>query len=105
MFTIFKVNADGSGGSKEIGEDLQDLQAEVGGNIEPVHIFSKGCPVLIVNEEGRLKGLPDNKCIPGIVGDAFFIGVKGENFASLTSDQVNSLSVILRMDVKRKDVV
>ena len=39
MYTIFKVNADGTGGPKEIGEDLQSLQAEVGGLIEVVHLF------------------------------------------------------------------
>lgn len=105
MYTIFKVNADGTGGPKEIGDDLRSLQAEVDGSIEVVHLFSKGCPVLIVNEEGRLKGLPENKRIPGIVGDAFFIGVGDEDFVSLTHGQVESLSVLLKVDALKKGAI
>ncbi len=105
MFVIFKVCADGSCGPKEIEEDLHSLQAEVGGNIEPVYIFSKGCPVLIVNEEGRLLDLPDNKCIPGIKGDAFFIGIGDENFISLTPSQVKSLCVMVNADAVKKGAV
>ena len=58
---------------------------------------------MIVNEEGHLKGLPDNKHISGIVGDAFFIGASEEDFVSLTPGQIKSLSACLKVDDLKKE--
>ncbi len=58
---------------------LKEMQAWVGGYIEPIHVRYEGKKVtMVVNEEGDLKKLPFNKeasnivrC--GIVGDVFIL--------------------------------
>ena len=64
----------------DITNELEPLQALVGGYIEIVPISDK--IVMIVNEEGKLMGLPYNFIIRGdtIVGPAVFAGVNGEEF-------------------------
>ena len=54
----------------DIPNNLEDLQALVGGYIEIVHVNAD--MVAIVNEEGKLKKLPKNCC--GLVGTIVFAG-------------------------------
>lgn len=79
----------------EIGTTLKDLQKIVGGNIEPGYFFNE--PVcLIVNEEGKIQGLPLNRgvydenknLIEVIAGTAFICDCSGENFGSLSDEQL-----------------
>jgi hypothetical protein len=67
MGTIYKSNG-------EIIEDvsiesLEEQQKYVGGYIEYVYM---GDSVLIVNEEGRILGLPINKFITSLYGSPIF---------------------------------
>lgn len=67
----------------EIENRLEALQYAVGGYIETIPLGHGG--VMIVDEEGRLKGKPDNAIASlaagiGIVGDALIVGIDGEEF-------------------------
>lgn len=75
-----------------IPNDLENLQALVGGYIEaaaPVELFERGIQ-LLVDEEGILKGKqPNLNLFPFFfVGPAMFVGFKGSEFVSLTQDQM-----------------
>lgn len=81
---------------QEIGGDLESMQAIVGGYIEAVTPFNE--PVAIVcNEEGKLQGLPYNRPLVDqsglpydiLCGTFFIAGIQGENFASLTDEQIS----------------
>ncbi len=76
-----------------IQNELRPVQKAVGGYIEVVTISEKPKVILVCNEEGRLMGLPLNKSLPNpqlfgleewnIVGDCFFCGTRGSEFANL----------------------
>ena len=73
----------------EIDNTLNATQGAVGGYIEVVH--TPIGVVLIVDEEGRLKGLPENvKTEFGtLAGPVLVVGLgDGENFGSLTPERV-----------------
>lgn len=78
----------------EIGTKLEDLQRVVGGNIEAAYYFEE--PVcMVVNEEGKINGLPLNrgvrdngKLVDIIAGTAFICDCSGENFGSLSDAQI-----------------
>jgi hypothetical protein len=99
---------------REIGSELEPMQEVVGGLIEPLRL--SGSIFLIVNEEGRMRGLPPNRCftptgagyLPGIVrpdgravggvtvvGTVFATKTKGEDFVSLTEDEAEELRQFL----------
>ena len=63
-----------------ISDSLENLQKTVDGPIETVSLMSGA--VLIVNEEGKLRGLEPNFRIPGdlIVGTVAVLGTKGDEF-------------------------
>lgn len=67
------------GYEKDIPNTLEALQAEVGGPIEVVRVNNR--LVAIVNEEGRLMGLPEN--VLGLCGTIVFCGEDGEEFADI----------------------
>ena len=48
-----------------IGSDLESLQAAVGGSIEVVYPFEDSVG-LIMNEEGKIEGLPLNRALRDI---------------------------------------
>ena len=66
-----------------VKNDLKELQEIVGGYIETVRIDPD--TVMIVNEEGKLLGLPFNfpTDFDVIQGTAILIGVDGEEFSHL----------------------
>ena len=79
----------------EIGTGLEDLQHAVGGDIEVVYPFEDRVG-LIVNEEGKLIGLPLNRALRDennevydIIAGAFLVaGLTEDNFGSLTEEQI-----------------
>lgn len=71
----------------EIDNTLEALQAAVDGYIETLQIVPDQA-VMIVNEEGLLKGLAVNpfaSAVAGtmIVGNALIVGVDGEEFTDI----------------------
>lgn len=78
-----------------IPNTLEALQKAVGGFIETVD--RSDTLALLCNEEGLLMGLPYNHTIfeMPIVGPIVAVGVDGEEFVSLTSNQIQSLRRLL----------
>ena len=83
---------------REIGNDLESMQAVVGGYIEAIYPFEDAEISLICNEEGKLNGLTPNRAlrdengvIYDIVAGVFFLcraPADSENFESLTDEQM-----------------
>lgn len=74
-----------------IPNTLEALQELVGGYIEPHHIC--GSLVLVMDEDGRLKGLPENvRCVQygTIVGSVFITADQDEDFRSLTTEEIQA---------------
>lgn len=74
----------------EILNVLDELQRAVGGYIETLTLIP-GKAVMIVNEEGRILGLPVNPAASSlagtlIVGTALIVGVDGEEFTDLAPE-------------------
>lgn len=83
MKTIF-LSTDDEAEFREIDNELEALQAAVGGNIEVVHLPTDS-DLMIVDEEGRLKDKPINRVASvlarqTIVGDALLVSEQGEDF-------------------------
>ena len=72
----------------EIKGGLEEYQNIVGGYIEAVSMTDE--ILLVCNEEGKLQELPYNFTLgsDNIVGSVFFVGVGGENFRSLTEQEI-----------------
>lgn len=79
----------------EIGTDLEDLQKVVGGYIEVTYPFEDNVGV-IMNEEGKVNGLPLNRALRDdegkiydvVAGPFLVVGLTEESFGSLTLDQM-----------------
>jgi len=79
----------------EIGTDLSDLQEAVGGYIEVAYPFDEQVG-LVMNEEGKLEGLPLNRALRDdegkiydvVAGSFLVVGLTEESFGSLTPDQM-----------------
>ncbi len=80
----------------EMGTSLEDLQAAVGGYIEVIYPFDE--PVgLMMNEEGKLMGLPLNRGLRDEKGDLYdvvagpfvVVGLTDDGFGSLTQEQMD----------------
>ena len=75
----------------EIKHDLDSMQRAVGdGLIEPLYM-DDGC-IIVGNEESKLRGMQGNRHLDGggiIAGPFFVCGDAGEEFRSLTDDEVN----------------
>lgn len=79
-----------------IENSLRNMQRFVGDYIETVTVLKNPQVILICDEEGLLKGRAVNPSIPDldeyggwapkIVGDCFFCGVSGEEFADLPDE-------------------
>ena len=86
---ILKIEVGSSPIVKEITNDLKSLQAEVGGLIQPLNI-GRNC-MIVLNEEGKLNGMKPNRWLGDddiICGPFFICGDDGENFTSLTDEQI-----------------
>lgn len=88
---------------KEIGEELEDLQHEVGGYIEVIYPFEDEVAI-ICNEEGKVNGLELNRAMRGddgeiydiIAGKFLVVGLTEENFGSLTLEQITKYSEMFK---------
>ena len=82
----------------EIGNELGVLQQIVGGYIETVRISGNG--ILVMNEEGKLRGLEPNFYLGAIgdtiVGPVLIVGEYGDEFADLPADEADETERILR---------
>ena len=78
-----------------IDSGLEALQAAVGGSIEVVYPFDDNVG-LIMNEEGKIEGLPLNRALRDeqgelydiIAGDFLVVGLTEDDFGSLTPEQL-----------------
>ncbi|GHU71341.1 hypothetical protein FACS1894184_18030 [Clostridia bacterium] len=99
----------------EIGDDLKSMQQVVGGLIEAVYFEEDVLAALVVNEEGKMEGLPLNRALRDdsgeiydvIAGVGFICGLSDENFASLSDELIEKLlprfllpEVFMRVDGK-----
>ena len=48
---------------EDVGNTLQDLQRAVGGDIEVVPAELGDSALVVCNEEGKIRGLPYNRCV------------------------------------------
>lgn len=77
-----------------ITDRLEEYQAVVGG---PIELVALDHCVIIVNEEGKLRGMRRNFPIPRdiIVGPAVFIGVDGDEFDDITDAGVEEAMALV----------
>lgn len=80
-----------------IENTLEALQAAVDGYIETVTLIP-GKAVMIVNEEGLLRGMAPNPIASNvantqIVGPAVVVGVDGDEFTDIPTDIANSVKI------------
>lgn len=95
----------------EIDGSLQSMQALVGGYIEVIHPFDDPDAILVCNEEGKLDGLAPNRPLKDssgntadiICGDFFIAGDGGEDFISLSDEQVEKYTKLFELDTSRRD--
>ena len=74
----------------QIGDDLQSMQAAVGGHLEAVYPFDLPV-VLVCNEDGKRDGLPFNRALCDadgdiydiIAGNFFIVGLGQNDFTDL----------------------
>ena len=79
----------------EIGTDLEDLQKAVGGYIQVTYPFDEQVG-LVMNEEGKMEGMPLNRALRDddgqiydvVAGPMLVVGLTEESFGSLTPDQM-----------------
>lgn len=71
---------------KDGANHLEQMQAIVGGLIEPIYPYHEEV-VIVCNEEGLINGLPFNRSVPGgyggVFGTFFVCGLGEEDFCSL----------------------
>ena len=90
---LISIHSDGAVIANEYPDneefELEDLQNFVGGYIETVPTYFDNDVILLVNEEGKLKGLSYNEVASAIqhftradllCGDAVLVRVDGEDF-------------------------
>lgn len=88
MIRVLKIDVGQPPVIKEIQNDLDGLQAEVGGLIQVIGL-EDNC-LLVCNDEGKLNGMKPNRWFYDdiICGPFFICGVSMEgDFISLTSEQ------------------
>ena len=75
--------------TREVENELEDLQRLVGGYIEAVRLDDI---IILVNEEGKNLGLPPNFYVEAIddmiVGPAVFVRENKEEFASMSENDI-----------------
>lgn len=81
---------------REIENDLSTFQEIVGGNIETFRMTDD--IIIVLNDEGKIEELQPNIGVPChnnqtevIVGNIFFVGVDGCDFASLKDEHLDFL--------------
>lgn len=87
---VLVVEPDGLGEIREIPDTLSAKQEIVGGWIETVTL--PGGLIIVCNEEGHRMNLEPNQAIQGFVGTVFFARSAGEEFASITDEDIRRLT-------------
>ena len=86
----------------EIGEGLHAMQEIVGGPIQALYPWDD--PVAVIcNDEGKINRLPLNRVLEDydiIAGTFFICGIQGENFSSLTKQQMQKYQQMFRCPEK-----
>lgn len=84
---------------KMLDGSLKSMQEVVGGYIEITHFCSlEGQDLsLVLNEEGRLLGLPRNRNICGIVGNAFICTNNRDELKGLTEEEIEICKKVLAL--------
>ena len=76
---------------KEIN-GLEEMQATVGGYIEAISPYAEYVSI-VCDEEGLINGRPFNRSVEGgyggVFGTFFVCGIDGDNFCSLTPEQMS----------------
>ena len=96
-YTVVKVEPQKRPEVVEIGTELEDLQAAVGGRIEVVYPY-EDMVGLLMNEEGKLLGMQLNRSLKDeegqiydiIAGTFYVIGLSEDDFCSLTDQQIEN---------------
>ena len=91
--TVLVVEPEKAPYTKDLGTDLKSMQETVGGYIQAVYPYEEPVAV-IVNEEGKLQGLPLNRVLRDeagkpydvIAGTMLVVGLGEEDFCSLSED-------------------
>lgn len=92
---VIMVNPGEYAAKVEIGNDLKDMQAAVGGYIQAIYPFDD--PVAIVcNEEGKVNNMPFNRVLYNedlepydvICGPFFICGLTEDNFGDIPEELV-----------------
>ena len=89
--------------SVDIESTLQAKQKLVGGPIEVLHFTPENDAVIILNEVGRLLGLPVNRMVNGysVCGPFLVCGYNSEgDLLELTDDQLRSYSELFSLHVE-----
>nr|WP_235255036.1 DUF5688 family protein [Fournierella massiliensis] len=97
--TVLMVNPGERPYEMQVGTELEDLQAVVGGSIEVAYPFDDNVG-LIMNEEGKLEGLPLNRALRDDQGEVYdivagpfmVVGLTEDSFGSLTKEQLSKFS-------------
>ena len=91
----------------EIGNKLECFQRLVGGYIEVVYAYEEYGILLIVNEDGKLRGLTPNRTIvyengniDVLCGTIVAVGAGEDDFASLTDSQIKTIKELFDTRLK-----
>lgn len=102
---IIYVPVGGYPEEREIDGSLESMQKLVGGYIETVPHEKVPMCLYILNEEGKIMGLPPNRLIyhgTDVICGNFFLAGMGENdegeadIVSLTQDQIDELAEFMK---------
>lgn len=92
----------------EIGTELEDLQKVIGGLIEPAYYLDDPNCCLVVNDKGKINGMPlnraiydkDGQMIDIIAGTAFICDCSTERFKSLSDEQIEKYTKQFKLPEK-----
>ena len=95
--TVVKVDPQKMPEVVTIGSGIEELQRAVGGNIEVVYPFEDYVG-LLMNEEGKLRGMELNRALKDeygqiydiIAGTFYVVGLGDDDFCSLTDQQIET---------------
>lgn len=101
--TVLVVEPERRPYKKAIEPGLRSLQAEVGGYIEAVYPY-EDTVALLVNEEGKIEGLPYNRVLRNedgkiydiVAGTFLVVGLGEEDFSSLTPEQISKFEELFQ---------
>lgn len=92
MIKVFIKHPGKLGFAASIKNELKEMQELVGGYIETVRFLPDGLTI-VCNEEGRL--IPLERNILDIYGTFFIVGVEGDEFRSLTDNEMKVCELLI----------